>query len=300
MIQATRRYVIGHWVGSHGLAWSVWVNLVSIRIVVSLLQEWLGPQKGQDFHEHRLLILLLALLAHGVLFIWQAVGTVRASEAHIRAGGSIAPVWGMQLVLVLAFFWVVTYVIDAWQVTSPIIKDRSTQAELAAARAAKYSITPTADGRALVLTGSLEGGITKNFAAHLAVHPNLERIVLNSAGGNIYEARGLSQMFRQFGLTTTVYAECSSACTTAFIGGSKRQLGPDGKLGFHQYRIDANYAVLTADPEREQEKDRALFLQSGVAPWFLDKMFDSLASDLWYPDSAELLDANVITEFVSP
>ena len=68
-----------------------------------------------------------------------------------------------------------------------------------------------------------------------------------------------------------------------------------GKLGFHQYRIDANYAVLRANPLLEQERDRAIFLRSGVAAWFLDKMFDSGASGMWYPGVSELIDARVVT-----
>lgn len=49
-----------------------------------------------------------------------------------------------------------------------------------------------------------------------------------------------------------------------------------------------------ADPLREQSRDRALFAKFGVAPWFLDKMFDADASDIWFPDISELVEANVV------
>lgn len=295
LIHTVRRYLTGHWRGAHGLAWSFWINLVLIRVLVLVLQEWLRPEKGQDFHENQVLVLLLALFFHGVLFVWQAVGVIRASEVHIRTSGYMAPVWGSQLVLVVAFFWVMTYALDAWQMTLPVPDNLRIQSDLEAERTAKYSIEPTSDGRSLTLTGSLELGITGHLKNQLRAYPNVEQIVLTSIGGNIYEARGLSNTIRQNGLNTLVLSECSSACTTVFIGGINRQLASGGKLGFHQYRIDADYAVLNADTLGEQDRDRAVFLQSGVAVWFIEIMFDSQASEMWYPELSELIDAHVVT-----
>lgn len=261
-----------------------------------ILQEWFRPEKGQDFQDHKLLVLLLALFFHGVIFIWQAVGVIRASEASTRSNGFMAPVWGAQLALILAFFWVLAYALGAWQMTLPALEDLRIQTELEAERAAKYSIEPTTDGRALIINGSLELGITAELKNQLKAYPNVEQIVLASMGGNIYEARGLANTIRQNGLNTLVLSECSSACTSVFVGGKKRQLGPDGRLGFHQYRIDADYAVLNASPLLEQERDRKIFLQSGVSDWFLEEMFESSPSDMWYPELNKLFEAHVITE----
>ncbi|MEQ8332339.1 hypothetical protein [Nisaea sp.] len=294
LIHTVRRYLTGHWRGAHGLAWSFWINLVLVRVLVSVVQELLRPGKGLDFHDNQVLVLILALFFHGVLFVWQAVGVVRAAEAHIRAGGYMAPVWGTQLALVLASFWVITYAIDAWHMTLPVPDSLRLQAE----RDGKYSIEPTSDGLSLTLTGSLELGIAHHLKHQLKAYPNVKQIILASTGGNIYQARGLSKTIRQNGLNTLVMSECSSACTTVFIGGIKRQLASGGKLGFHQYRIDADYAVLNADPSREQERDRAIFLQAGVAAWFLDMMFDSQPSDMWYPALPELIESHVVTDVV--
>ena len=295
LIHSLWRYVTGHWYGTHGLVWSFWINLVLLRALVFVLQEWLGPEQGQDFHDSWVLVLFLALFVHGVLFVWQAVGVLRASEAYIRTSGAMAPVWGTQLALVLAFFWVINYVHEAWQMTRPVSHISSIQSKLEAERATKYSIEPTIDRHSLILTGSLELGITRHFKKQLEAYPNVEQIVLTSTGGNIYEARGLSNTIAQNGLNTLVISECSSACTTVFISGTKRQLASGGRLGFHQYRIDADYAVLNANPLLEQERDRAIFLRSGVAVWFVDKMFASHASAMWYPVLSELIDARVVT-----
>lgn len=298
LIHSVGRYLTGHWRGAQGLAWSFWINLVLIRVFVFALQELLRPGKGQDFHDNQLLVLLLALFFHGILFVWQAVGVLRAAEAHIRTSGDMAPVWGAQLALVLAVFWVATYVIDAWHMTFPAPDNLRLQSEYEAERARKYSIEPTSDGQSLTLSGSLELGITRHLEHQLRAYPDVKQIILASTGGNIYEARGLSNTIRQNGLNTLVMSECSSACTTVFIGGIKRRLASGGRLGFHQYRIDADYAVLKAAPLREQDQDRAIFLQAGVAPWFLDIMFDSQPSDMWYPELDELIASHVATDIV--
>jgi hypothetical protein len=296
LIRYCLRYVTDHWRGQQGFAWSFWVNLVLLRVLIFALQEWFSPEEGNDFSDKSLQILTLVVIFHGLVFVWQVVGVFRASSAHIRARGSMAPVWGIQLAIIAAVLWVISYSFGAWQMTLPVPDLLSTQAKLEAERAAKFSIEPSIDGQSLELTGSLELGITDHLRDQLRAYPGVDQIILASTGGNIYEARGLANIIRQNGLNTLVIAECSSACTTVFIGGARRQLTPGSKLGFHKYRVDADYAVLNADPLREQARDRAAFLQSGVAVWFLDKMFDSDASEMWYPELSELIDANVVTD----
>ena len=286
----------GHWRGIQGFAWSFWVNLVGLRLVLFAAQEISSPAKGQDYHDSRWIVLGLALSVHGLVFVWQAVGVIRASELHVRASGAMAPVWGAQIVLAVAVFWVLAYMHDAWQMALPVGLDREQRSESAAARALKYSIEPADGGRTLELNGSLELGITAHLRAQLAAFPATEQIVLTSAGGNVFEARGLSNVIREAGLDTLVVSECSSACTTAFIGGVRRDLAGEGRLGFHQYRIEADYAVLAADPARQQDRDREIFLAAGVAAWFLDRMFDASATSMWYPDRSELLAAGVVTQ----
>jgi len=287
--------VTGHWRGAHGLAWSFWINLVLIRVLVSVAHEWLRAGAGPDIHEHRMLILLLAFIFHGILFVWQAVGVIRSSEAHNGISGSMAPVWGAQIVLVVTSFWVISYAIDAWNMALPVLSPPADQSDLGAERASRYSIEPTPDGRSLTLTGSLELGIAAHLKTRLKEYPDAQQIILASTGGNIYQARGLAKTIRQNGLNTAVITECSSACTIVFIGGIERELASGGRLGFHQYRIDADYVVLNSDPLKEQNKDRAAFLQAGVAVWFLDMMFDSQPTGMWYPKLTELLDARVVT-----
>jgi len=287
--------VADHWQGRQGLAWSFFINLVLLRALVFAAQDGLVQWLGDDFSGHRTPVLVLAVFFHGVVFVWQAVGVLRAAESTLRARGSMAPVWGVQGATAAAFFLSLSYLFGAWQLTLVRPDPAKIQAEVEANRAAKYTIDPAPDGQSLLLVGTLELGITRQLKTRLDEYPDIRQIVLTSTGGNIYEARGLSEVIRQNGLSTLVRSECSSACTTVFIGGADRRLLPGARLGFHQYRIDADYAVLGADPADEQRRDRALFLKAGVANWFVDKMYDREASEMWFPERAELREANVVT-----
>lgn len=288
-------YFADHWKGRQGLAWSFWVNLVLLRLIVTGVQEWLAPAKGQDFSDIRWLVVLIALVFHGLLFVWQAVGVLRAGEAHLRHTGAMAPVWGVQAGTITGFFLALIYGLGAWQMTLVVPDDSAIFVEIEAERASRYTLGIGADGQTLMLEGSLELGITRAADRILAANPGLRRVILNSPGGNIYEARGLAQKFRARGLTTIVTDECSSACTTAFIGGTKRLIAPGARLGFHEYRVDADYEVPLADPASEQRRDRALFAGAGVAVWFLDRMHGASPEEMWFPPRDQLFASRVAT-----
>ncbi len=292
------KYIADHWYGRQSFAWSFWVNLVLLRALILLAQDWLSPPKGIDYSTYGVLVILLAIFSHGVIFVWQIVGIFRAGEAHIKARGSMANIWGAQLGAIAAFWLTATYAFGAWQMTLPAPEEEFSLARIEVERASKFSFVPSADGLELEFTGSIELGVTKQLAKELELNPDLQTVVLSSTGGNIYEARGLSKLIRENELGTLVRSVCTSACTTVFIGGISREMMQDAQLGFHQYRIDANYSVLYADVAAEQERDRLLYAAANVKPWFLLKMFESRSDEMWFPEIDELLDAGVVTRVV--
>jgi hypothetical protein len=48
----TGNYIVDHLYGRHGFAWSFWFNLVLLRILVFLAQDWWSPAKGSDYSAH--------------------------------------------------------------------------------------------------------------------------------------------------------------------------------------------------------------------------------------------------------
>lgn len=294
MFGAVIRYIVAHWRGEQGLVWSLAVNLVALRAAIFVLQELARPPEYHDYHDWAPAVLAAAILLHGVVFVWQAVGVFRAGENHIRQHGAIALHWGAQLGVLLAFWLTASSALQAWQMTLDVPDYENYAEKMDAERAGRYRLSREADG-ALLIDGTLELGVTKRLAALLAEDPGIREIVLSSQGGNIYEARGLARLFRDKGLATLVADECSSACTTAFIGGQTRRLKAGGKLGFHQYRIDADYDVLGARPKDEEGKDKALYRAAGVKEDFVARMHTAAPGSMWYPEAEALLDAGVVT-----
>ena len=237
----------------------------------------------------------LVLVFHGAVFIWQVTGVLRASKVFFSEGGQTHVIWGAKLILVLSAYWVLAYSLEAWQLTRNNENPFPSDDAMRTARAGKYSITIPDSSQSLSFSGSIELGATDQVRQHLSAHPAITEIVLNSKGGNIYEARGLAALIREGDLGTAAHGTCNSACTTVFIAGTSRRIMPGARLGFHKYRIDAGYAVLTADPRREQDYDLAAFRRSGVAEWFLEKVYENDATGMWYPTTRELIDAGVVT-----
>lgn len=295
-IRQVSAYIRAHWRGEQGLAWSFWVNFVALRLLLSFAQDGLMARTTAESIGPVWAVMGLAVVLHGIIFLWQAIGLLRAAEAMVADTGQMYLMWGTQAALILAVFWALTYMLHAWYWTrADLAEARPTEAEVRAERAARYSLSVAEDGRAATLSGPIELGVTERFRALLARHPGVTEIRLESEGGNIYEARGLAALIRRNGLATIAVGDCTSACTTVFIGGLDRRLQAGARLGFHQYRIDAGYAVLNADPGEEQERDRALFRDAGVAAWFLADMHQSGAAEMWFPAPETLLEAGVLT-----
>lgn len=290
------KYITDHWQGRQGIGWSFWVNLVLLRAVILLGQEMLAPAKDADYASHSLLVLFLAFLVHGPLFLWQVVGVLRAAEMHIRQHGAMATMWGSQLAVLLAFGFTAIYAFGAWQMTIPVPREESFLVRMDREHASKYSLTT--DSGTLAFTGTIELGITQALTKLLGATPGIKIVLLESDGGNIYEARGMAKLIRDNKLETRILDKCSSACTTVFIAGVKRSMKRGARLGFHQYRLDAGYSVPNVDSKREQDRDREWYKQQGVDAQFLSRIFASRTDDMWFPTALELTNANVVHEFI--
>jgi len=289
-------YISAHWRGDQSLAWSFWVNLVAIRAAIIITQIVFTPAEQGGFHSIAPWVWALVLVLHGIVFVWQVVGVLRSAEVHLRDTGSQAGVWGAQIALV-AFFWLTaSYSLEALRLTlaPPVVLDHL--AKMDREHASKYALTVSNDRRVLSIVGSIELGITRNTEALVKKTPDLKLVILESDGGNVFEARGLARVFRENNLDTHVETSCSSACSLAFIGGKHRTITPRGRIGFHQYRFDSSISIIAADPAEEQQRDRELFSVNGVSEAFLEKMFQSRSAEMWFPNASELLEASVIQE----
>ncbi len=103
---------------------------------------------------------------------------------------------------------------------------------------------------AIAAKGRVMPGDTAALEAYVARLPakRVTVIYLNSPGGSLDEGMELGRYFHSAGIRTIVAgadAVCTSACSTAFLGGRDRETGKPwrakgsaARLGFHSFRFD--------------------------------------------------------------
>lgn len=288
------RYIRDHWRGRQSFAWSFWVNLVLLRAAIFWLEGFTEP----IFAEYQLLTatatMVFFILFHVVIYAWQIVGLLRASDRYLAASGSSIWVPAAHVGIIATVILTSVSVLSAIQTLFVDRRDENLAEAWERERAGRYVLTVTEEGDFLYLTGDFELGLTRNLAALLDENPGVQGIVLSSDGGYVAEGRGVARLIQRRGLDTYVLGVCKSACATAFIGGMTRTLGEGGKLGFHQYSLEAGYPDMLVDPRAEQQEDRLFFEEQRIEPAFLTRIFDKPHNEIWFPRPSELLAAGVV------
>ncbi|NEU11340.1 hypothetical protein G3T14_04265 [Methylobacterium sp. BTF04] len=150
-------------------------------------------------------------------------------------------------------------------------------------------------GRDVRVAGEIGEGAAQRLKVLLDANPHVARIHLTSDGGLVDEAVGIGALIADRGLSTYVPDYCVSACTLAFARGRERFLVTGGRLGFHApYDPGLFGQVFQADATAE----RAAYLAAGIEPGFVGQALAVASADLWIPDAARLLQANVVTQVV--
>ncbi len=287
------RYIRDHWQGKHALLFALCVNLILIRALILLADRYTLPPYISDRIPALIATVAFILLFHGVVFVWQVVGVLRATQ---HQSSILANIWTVVAYAVIGLYLVFTVlsIAASFRALAPERFIPVNLTELEDARASQYALTLSPDNTRIHITGTFTLGMAQRLAALLDQNPGVTGIVLHSDGGHVYEGRGVGFLIRDRGLDTYVFEACSSACTTAFIGGAKRYLGPNGRLGFHQYKIDLDYPVPLYDIKGQQEKEITFYRSQGIAESFLEQVFLTPHTGIWFPEAAELMEAGVV------
>lgn len=270
MLKAALRYPLAHWRGDIPLLPTILGSLLGLRLVllwaIPMLPFWSPAVMAADM---------------GV-FVWQATGTLRAIARQMRTRPSaVAEVSGFAAVAV------------AFLVSLPPHLDRiaGMHAVPPPQRPPEFSLV--IDGATIRLSGPISFSMSAAFAEALEQGPGLATLELDSPGGRVIAARSMARLVRERGLDTLVNGDCASACTLVFVAGAQRRIGPGARLGFHGYQ-HRTYVQLV-DVAAEEEKDRAAFLDRGVDPGFVARIFRAGPDEMWFPDHAVLLSAGLAT-----
>lgn len=288
-------YLLAHWQGRQSLIWSFWVNLVLLRAVILVLDNFTRPPFLEDPPVVAAVTVAFFLVFHVAVFAWQVIGVVRACDAYQSNFG----VSGVPLITYVGIAGAAAVTLtSAGGAFLLLIQEPEGEPEYLAwerDRLARYHLGPDPDDPTLLrFTGTFELGVTKKLTLLLAKTPGIRGIVLDSPGGHVYEGRGTASLVQRYGLDTFVFEQCSSACTTAFIAGRTRVLGPEGRLGFHQHWMDADYPVYLVDEEAEMQKDLAFFEAQGVTSDFREQVFVTPHDGLWFPSIEVMRAAGVV------
>lgn len=221
------------------------------------------------------------------------VALTAAGLALLRALRRLPPPRGCRLWLVrdvratvfllLGPLWLWTVLIDAPQ-TGAYAKGA-----VRSLPGSTWEIVYDAPTRTIRLDGEFQAGIAREFMRVLAAADDAETVELESPGGWVAEAVRVAEQIEHRGLATRVTGQCSSACTLAFAGGTRRTLAPGGALGFHA----GSAATGIGDGNREFN---AWMLYRGVDPQFLLTSNAVPPKDIWVPDADTLRAAGILND----
>ncbi len=291
---AAKDYVPNHWLGQQSLTVSFWINFVLLRAAIVGVEVLFLTRFVEGVSLEIIISSILIFVADLVIILWQFVGVIRSCDRYQSSYGSVSAVWGVYFGIVMGLLFAIVIVFIFVQNIS-VRRDKYSLSTLwERERTAKYALTLAEKGDYLYLKDIFELGVTKALKKLLQENSHVKGIVLASPGGNTFAGRGVARVIRDHGLNSYVFADCFSACTLAFIAGVKRTLGPNGRLGFHRYGLDADYQVPFVDIEEEQSTDREFFKLQNIKNAFLKKVFATSHSELWIPDRQELLEAGVV------
>lgn len=294
MAKAFLRYLSDHWHGRQRLLVAFGLNFV----LLDLLLYQLAVIVQQTFADQTQILYYLTagefVVFWFIVYPWQAVGVLKTCERTLATTNHIVWARTAQAAVVLGIVTVFINGLDLIQGWYRLSHDDNN----ANVEARDYTLSLRADGSVIHLQGFLDYGVTRDVSELLAEHPGVKLIVLDSMGGPVYEGRGLAKLIKQRGLVTFSSTGCSSACVIAFVGGSQRVLGANAQLGFHQYKLDTRNILPHIDVNAEQDKDLAFFASQSIRTEFLEKVFRTPHSDIWFPSHRELLEAGVIQDIV--
>jgi hypothetical protein len=281
-----------HWRGDTSLGIAYWLNGILLGTLLPTLVLFGYAQLdpfSRSLRASAIVVLILTILKFGI-WIWVIVGIFRSANRHTSRGGSLF--WA-NAARVMIFIGVVGTVVRLDRTDIPQIR---LMAALASGHDPmdKVTVEATADGRTIIVDGTLGEGSVEEVQRVLDASPEATTLILNSHGGRAMVAEELARRVRKRHLNTLVQDHCVSACTFVFLAGVKRELDDDAELGFHQ---PSSEGYLSSRVQRELAQSMVEYYRSvGVRENFIDHVIATPSDDMWYPTRWELEDARVLTK----
>ncbi|MFC6496501.1 ATP-dependent Clp protease proteolytic subunit [Gemmobacter lanyuensis] len=185
-----------------------------------------------------------------------------------------------------------------------------------AARAADIQIfadpaIPELSGNYLIhIDGLIEDGDADKLEAVVADLPkgrdNFLLVALNSPGGNLAEGLRMADVLQaaEIQVVTDVMgfggtpADCASACSLVYLGGTYRYLQEGSRLGVHQFAFETDDIAAKSETTRQVQRMAAnitdLLSRAYVDPGFFTLMGKTAPEDINWVDAETLRKLNVL------
>jgi hypothetical protein len=294
-LPTSRNYLLRHWRGELSLPMSYWLNGtlggLAAGFAVGLLA-WLTHRQGEAQPLLWLVSLIASWLVAALFLVWQGVGIWRSAVRYRRSGRFF---WGgaAQAAVVLG---AAQYALGLATVGAPQLAGIY-EIVTGDARVGPHRFHVLANGQTLEFHGGITFGVADEFERFLAAMSNVRTVRLYSNGGRILEAQKMADIIRRRNLATFVARDCLSACTIVFLGGTRRFMLPNARLGFHQ---PAFRGMTISDRRVAIANEEARLQRLGLSRAFAVKANEAPPNSMWFPDKEELIREHVIAGLVSP
>ena len=287
-------FVMVHWRGEYSLAFSYWIisflTNLSVVVVNFVIAEYLNSQKAYN----PLLLwggnaIIWAFLIS--ITVWHIVGTWRSADRFSADPHKKNTLWGG-----VAKFCLIMGAIKMIGQLPTVYRDLGELSQMAFFNDPSipdYKLTVTEGGKEIKLEGGFKYGLSQDLKRLMLSAPSAKIVNLESVGGRIAMGEEIAKVIEEYNFSTVSNSRCFSACTIAFLAGTERFLGIDGRLGFH---AGAFAGVESSESKSgEYEIYRGLTAKYGTSTTFIRKILATPHDKMWYPDRDELIKERIIT-----
>lgn len=284
-----KKFLLTHWRGEFSLPLSYWG--ISFLLVL-ILRTASGLLAGEIESLSTSLtatawVLLIFYIFQFTLLTWSYVGTWRSASKYAK---SKPFAWS-----VLAKFAIVSGVVQISSAfivqEAPILKAFSPYL-LGADAKQLIKIDVLDGGRTLKLSGMFGNGSYNIVKKSLDANSEVKRIYLDSSGGLYKEVSLIAETILTRRIDTYVEDKCLSFCTIVFLAGYNRYGTPTAIFGFHAPSLKGASQL---DDEFNTDSKK-LYSKLRVPQEFINRIYSTPNSDMWYPSYQELVDAGIVNK----
>ena len=285
-----KKFILQHWRGEFSLPLSYWgisfFLVVILRIASQMLAGEIESLGTSLTATAWVLFTFYAFLF--CLLTWSYVGTWRSASRYAANNKPI--IWS-----VLAKFAIVSGVL---QITTafllqeaPILKAFSPYL-LGADTKQIIKVDVLDRGQTLKLSGVFGNGSYNVVKKSLDANPEIKKIYLDSNGGLYKEVSLIAESILTKRIDTYVENKCLSFCTIVFLSGYNRYGTPAARFGFHAPSLKG---ASQFDDELNIDSKK-LYSKLRVPQEFINRIYSTPNTDMWYPSYQELVDAGIVNK----